>query len=314
MPRRSPRGLQATGLIAIARSPGQLFQGCAEQLVPNDSPFVLGVMVLTMTAGTAVIMWLAELITDRGIGNGMSLLIFTSIIARFPQQLWAIQKTNGGLTFAAVMAMGVALVVRWSSSSRPTPDPGAVRQADDRPPAVRRHLDLHPHQGQPGRRHPRHLRVVAALHPDAARQPVRRPDVGLGGVDPEYFVRGDHPLYVLTFYLLIIFFTYFYVSITFNPDEVAENMKKYGGFIPGIRAGRPTAEYLDYVLSRLTAAGLELPGFIAVLPLLAFAFINLTGSFPFGGTSILIMVGVGLDTVKQIESQLQQRNYEGFLR
>jgi preprotein translocase subunit SecY len=113
---------------------------------------------------------------------------------------------------------------------------------------------------------------------------------------------------------LILFFTFFYVSITFNPTEVADNMKKYGGFIPGIRAGRPTAEYLDYVLSRLTAAGSLYLAFIAVLPLLAFAFINLSGQFPFGGTSILIMVGVGLDTVKQIESQLQQRNYEGFLR
>jgi preprotein translocase subunit SecY len=128
------------------------------------------------------------------------------------------------------------------------------------------------------------------------------------------FVKGDHPLYILTFFLLIMFFTYFYVAITFNPDEVADNMKKYGGFIPGIRTGRPTAEYLDYVLTRLTFPGSLYLALIAIIPLAALAFIGATAQFPFGGTSILIMVGVGLDTVKQIESQLQQRNYEGFLR
>ena len=129
-----------------------------------------------------------------------------------------------------------------------------------------------------------------------------------------YFVTGDNPLYISVFFGLIIFFTYFYVAITFNPDEVADNMKKYGGFIPGIRAGRPTAEYLDYVLSRLTFPGSLYLATIAIIPLIAFALIGASQNFPFGGTSILIMVGVGLDTVKQIESQLQQRNYEGFLR
>ena len=118
---------------------------------------------------------------------------------------------------------------------------------------------------------------------------------------------------MLTFFLLIVFFTYFYVSITFNPEEVADNMKKYGGFIPGIRAGKPTEDYLSYVLSRITLPGALYLGLIALIPLIAFVFINANQNFPFGGTSILIMVGVALDTVKQIESQLQQRNYEGFL-
>ena len=114
---------------------------------------------------------------------------------------------------------------------------------------------------------------------------------------------------------MIIFFSYFYTAVVFNPQETADNLKKYGGFIPGIRPGRPTAEYLQFVLSRLTFPGSLYLGFIAVLPSF---FFNLTSgnnqNFPFGGTSILIMVGVALDTVKQIESQLQQRNYEGFLR
>jgi preprotein translocase subunit SecY len=116
---------------------------------------------------------------------------------------------------------------------------------------------------------------------------------------------------------LIIFFTYFYVAITFNPTDVADNMRKYGGFVPGIRPGRPTAEYLDFILSRITLPGSLYLGIIAILPNL---FINLAGgaqntqNFPFGGTAVLIMVGVGLETVKQIDSQLMQRNYEGFLR
>ncbi|MCB0909541.1 MAG: preprotein translocase subunit SecY, partial [Nocardioidaceae bacterium] len=125
---------------------------------------------------------------------------------------------------------------------------------------------------------------------------------------------GTEPLYVLFYVAMIIFFAYFYVSITFNPVEVSDNMKKYGGFIPGIRAGKPTEDYLAYVLSRITAPGALYLGFIALIPLVALAIINANQNFPFGGTSILIMVGVALDTVKQIESQLQQRNYEGFLR
>jgi preprotein translocase subunit SecY len=129
-----------------------------------------------------------------------------------------------------------------------------------------------------------------------------------------YLVRGDHPVYMIGYFVLIVFFTYFYVAITFNPEEIADNMKKYGGFIPGIRAGRPTAEYLDYILTRITLPGSLYLGLISLLPLIAFVLFNANTNFPFGGTSILIIVGVGLETVKQIESQLQQRNYEGFLR
>jgi preprotein translocase subunit SecY len=139
-------------------------------------------------------------------------------------------------------------------------------------------------------------------------------DSALSNFIATYLVRGDHPLYMAMYFLLIIFFTYFYVAITFNPQEVADNMKKYGGFIPGIRAGKPTEEYLNYVLSRITLPGSLYLGLISLIPLVAFVLIDANQNFPFGGTSILIMVGVALDTVKQIESQLQQRNYEGFLR
>src|SRR6185436_15533429 len=116
------------------------------------------------------------------------------------------------------------------------------------------------------------------------------------------FVRGDHPLYMLVFFLMVLFFTYFYVAITFNQQEVADNMKKYGGFIPGIRAGRPTEEYLNYVLSRITLPGSLYLALISLVPLVAIAVVGANQNFPFGGTSILIMVGVALDTVKQIES------------
>jgi preprotein translocase subunit SecY len=126
--------------------------------------------------------------------------------------------------------------------------------------------------------------------------------------------KGDHPAYMFIYTALIIFFTFFYVSITFNPTEVADNMKKYGGFIPGIRAGRPTAEYLNYVITRITVPGALYLAIVSLIPLIAIAAIGADQNFPFGGTSIIIIVGVGLETVKQIEAQLQQRHYEGFLR
>jgi len=131
-----------------------------------------------------------------------------------------------------------------------------------------------------------------------------------------YLTQQSNWLYISVYFMLIIFFTYFYITITFNVDERADEMKKFGGFIPGIRPGRPTAEYLRFVLNRITLPGSLYLGIVAVLPNF---FLSLTGTgnnqnFPFGGTAVLIMVGVGLDTVKQIESQLMQRNYEGFLR
>ena len=129
-----------------------------------------------------------------------------------------------------------------------------------------------------------------------------------------HIVKQSSPGHIIGYILLIIFFAYFYTAITFNPDEVADNMKKYGGFIPGIRAGKPTEEYLNYVLPRITLPGSLYLGLISLVPLVAIAIVGANQNFPFGGTSILIMVGVALDTVKQIESQLQQRNYEGFLR
>ena len=307
--------LQSTTIITVARS-GQLFSSCTVDVIPNDSWYVLLIMVITMTAGTGLIMWLGELITERGVGNGMSLLIFTSIAASFPTALWSIARRRqrrlqvhhrDGRHRAGRRHGRVRRAVA-------APHPGAVRQAHGRSAHVRRLQHVHPDQDQHGRRHPDHLRVVAARRPRAAR-PVRRPDGRLGAVDLSgTWRRPSAPLHLALYVFLIIFFCYFYTAITFNPDEVADNMKKYGGFIPGIRAGRPTAEYLDFVISRITAPGSIYLAVVALIPTIVFIVLGVGTNIPFGGSSILIVVGVGLETVKQIESQLQQRHYEGFLR
>jgi preprotein translocase subunit SecY len=306
--------LQATGIVALARNKA-LLQGCERDLLHDDGTLTFLVMVITMTAGTAVIMWLGELITDRGIGNGMSILIFTQVVATFPASLWSVQTSQGWVVFSIVMVVGLILVAavifieqaqrripvqyarrmvgRKMFGGNSTYIPLKVNQAGIIPVIFASSLLYLP-------------AMAVQFNPDSTN-----PVLDFIGT---YFVNGDHPLYMATYFLLIIFFTYFYVSITFNPVEVADNMKKYGGFIPGIRAGKPTEDYLSYVLSRITFPGALYLGLISMVPLVAFAMIQANQNFPFGGTSILIMVGVALDTVKQIESQLQQRNYEGFLR
>ncbi|CAA9399897.1 MAG: Protein translocase subunit SecY [uncultured Nocardioides sp.] len=306
--------LQATGIVALARAK-QLLAPCTRDLLHDDSTATFLVLVVTMTAGTAVIMWLGELITDRGIGNGMSILIFCQVVATFPATLWAVKTDKGWAVFGVVMVVGlilVAAVIFIEQAQRRIPVqyarrmvgrkmfggsstyiPLKVNQAGIIPVIFASSL--------------LYLPAMATQFNPESKNPV------LNFVR-EYLVDGDHPLYMAIYFALIIFFTYFYVSITFNPQEVADNMKKYGGFIPGIRAGKPTEDYLSYVLSRITFPGALYLGLISLVPLIAFATINANQNFPFGGTSILIMVGVALDTVKQIESQLQQRNYEGFLR
>jgi preprotein translocase subunit SecY len=310
--------LQSTGIVALARS-GKLFQGvnCTRPLVPNHSIFTVTTMVICMTAGTAVIMWLGELITDRGVGNGMSLLIFTTVISVIPGELLNIYKSRHAFVFAVVLAVGVAIVgfvVFMEQAQRRIPVQYAKRMVGRRMyGGTSTYIPLKVNQAGV-------IPVIFASSllyiPQLAASLFGNQNNPTGWYAwvQTYLVRGDSPIYMGTFFLLILFFTYFYVAITFNPTEVADNMKKYGGFIPGIRPGRPTAEYLNYVLTRLTAPGSVYLGVIALIPMIALALVGATQNFPFGGTSILIAVGVGLDTVKQIESQLQQRNYEGFLR
>ena len=306
--------LQSTGLIAVARTTGRLFSGCTLPIIPNASWTRIATMVLVMTAGTAVIMWLGELITDRGVGNGMSILIFTSIAAGFPSQLWSIKQQKGWFPFGFVMVVGVlvvAAVVFVEQAQRRIPVQYAKRQ-------VGRNS-----YGGTSTYIPIKVNQAGVIPVIFASSLLYIPSliVNFSGSSAKWavwvqqnLVKGDHPIYIISYAVLIIFFTYFYVAITFNPDEVADNMKQYGGFIPGIRAGKPTSEYLQYVLSRITAPGSLYLAFVAIIPIIALILFQASQNFPFGGTAILIVVGVGLDTAKQIESQLQQRSYEGFLR
>ena len=308
--------LNATAFVTLAVN-GQLFQGCTRDLVYDKGIFAISVMVLTMTAGTSLIMWMGELITERGIGNGMSVMIFTQIAAQFPASLWAIKESREGaagwLAFATVLAIGLLVmlgVIFIEQAQRRIPVQYAKRMVGRRLfGGTTTYIPMKVNQAG----------VIPVIFASSMLYlPVLyaqfQPDNPVSSWIQTHLVQGTGLWYNTIFFVLIIAFTYFYVAITFNPEEVADNMKKYGGFIPGIRAGKPTEDYLGFVLSRLTAPGALYLGLISLIPAIAFIFFNAQTNFPFGGTSILIVVGVGLDTVKQIESQLQQRNYEGFLR
>jgi preprotein translocase subunit SecY len=314
--------LQSSAFVALARS-GQLFNNqCPDPVIPINSlgePLTLITLVITMTAGTGVIMWLGELITDRGVGNGMSVLIFASIIARLPFEGWTIKENTSWGVFLVVIGIGIViigLVVFIEQAQRRIPVQYAKRMIGRRM------------YGGTSTYIPLKVNQAGVIPVIFASSLLYIPQLVIGFMDQnnpnafytfvnDYIIDPTHWVNITLYFLLIIFFTYFYVGITFNPTEVAENMKKYGGFVPGIRPGKPTAEYLDFILSRITLPGALYLGIISIMPNL---FIGLVGgtqvlqNFPFGGTAVLIIVGVGLETVKQIESQLMQRNYEGFLR
>ncbi|HEY5224347.1 MAG TPA: preprotein translocase subunit SecY [Microbacteriaceae bacterium] len=314
--------LQSTTLITVARS-GALFGSnsntACTQLITDDSWYAVLLMVITMTAGTGLIMWMGELVTERGVGNGMSLLIFISIAAQFPTSLWSVAQSKNFETFLLVLVVGIAIVfaiVFVEQSQRRIPVQYAKRMVGRRT------------YGGNNTYIPIKVNMAGVIPIIFASSLLYLPALiaqfnqPAAGKQPAAWVtwvtnnltNGDHPLYMLLYALLIIGFTYFYVAITFNPEEVADNMKKYGGFIPGIRAGRPTAEYLDFVLTRVTLPGSIYLAIVSLIPLIAFAMLGTAQNFPFGGASVLIIVGVGLETVKQIDSQLQQRHYEGLLR
>jgi preprotein translocase subunit SecY len=306
--------LQSTGLIAVARTPGRLIAGCDLAIIPDTSWQRIITMIVVMTAGTSVVMWLGELITDRGVGNGMSILIFTSIAASFPSQLWSIRLQKGLFAFFFILAVGVlivAAVVFVEQAQRRIPVQYAKRMVGRQAyGGTSTYIPIKVNQAGV-------IPVIFAsslLYIPSLIVNFTGSTAGWAVWISRNFVNGDNIVYVLTYAALIVFFTYFYVAITFNPDEVADNMKKYGGFVPGIRAGKPTSEYLQYVLSRITAPGSMYLALVAIIPIGALVLFGATQNFPFGGTAILIVVGVGLDTAKQIESQLQQRSYEGFLK
>ncbi|KAB1504277.1 preprotein translocase subunit SecY [Corynebacterium sp. 320] len=316
--------LQSAGIVALADRKQLLGQGIPV-LKDNVGIFGLVVMVLVMTSGAVLVMWMGELITERGIGNGMSLLIFAGIATSMPAQGMTILNTSGGFTFSAVV-IGVLLliigVVFIEQGQRRIPVQYAKRMIGRRQYGeTSTYLPLKVNQGGV-------IPVIFASSlltvPILITQIIQSNDPANANVDNWWnrhvIATLSNPgawQYIAVYFALIIFFSYFYVSVQYDPYDQAENMKKYGGFIPGIRPGRPTAEYLGYVMNRLLLVGSIYLGLIAALPnLLLHMGIGggQSSQMPFGGTAILIMVSVALTTIKQIESQLMQANYEGFLK
>ncbi|NLG45718.1 preprotein translocase subunit SecY [Gordonia sp. (in: high G+C Gram-positive bacteria)] len=317
--------LQSTGIVALAAT-GNLLPASGEdcnpdQILQDTSILGLSIIVLVMTAGACLVMWFGELITERGVGNGMSLLIFVGIVARLPAEGRTILQQRGGLTFGLICVAIVLIlvaVVFVEQGMRRIPVQYAKRM-------VGRKM-----YGGSSTYMPIKVNTAGVIPVIFASSLLYIPQLILqltGGQNTDGETAGwklwleanlinPSSWFHITFYfLLIIFFTYFYVAVTFNPEERADDMKRYGGFIPGIRPGKPTADYLSYVLSRITLPGSLYLGIISILPNL---FMDLSGgtgqNIPFGGTALLIIVVVGLDTIKQVNSQLMQRKYEGFLK
>jgi preprotein translocase subunit SecY len=298
--------LQSTALIFLFNNQ---FPGSIIEFTPPRVAF----MVLTLTAGTALIMWLGELITQRGIGNGMSILIFTSVISELPSQGYSIFQQNI-TAFWIIVAIGILImvaVVFMEQGQRRIPVQYAKRVVGRRmTQGGSTYIPLKVNQSGV-------IPIIFAssvLYFPTLLAPAL-PWQGFRNFVNNTLLDQASPVYIVIYALLVVFFAYFYTAISFNPVQTADNIRKYGGFIPGIRPGKPTADHLDHILTRITLPGSLFLATIAIIPSIAFAFLLINpNQFPFGGTSILIVVGVALETMKQLESQLTMRHYEGFLR
>jgi preprotein translocase subunit SecY len=304
--------------LAFAQSIGYVFlfrsfeKSASQTLIPNFTLFKVFLIVISLTAGTVLLMWMGELITQRGIGNGISLLIFASIVSRIPSGISA-WWNNPDQVFKVIMpfiAIGVvAAVVFVQEGQRRIPVQYAKRVVGRRmTQGGQTYLPLKVNMAGV-------IPVIFAASvmaiPPTVGQLIGQNRTGFGTDVYNFFAPGGWH-YVLGECILIVLFTYFYTAVTFNPVDQADNLRKYGGFIPGVRPGRPTAEFLDRILARLTFPGALFLAAIAALPTIL---INQTSAnFAFGGTSILIVIGVALDTMKQLEAQMMMRNYEGFLK
>ena len=309
--------LQSTTILVTARS-GALFNYQCSQVVPDGSVWNLVVMVLIMTGGTGLIMWMAELVTDKGLGQGMSILIFMSICSGFLPQLWEIGWGTNGTDgnwgkFAAVV--GTLLVIMILVIY--------VELAQRRIPVqyTRRMIGRKMYGGS-STYLPLKINMSGVIPPIFASSILAVPTLiaQFGNSDQSWVKWINSNLanttsvwYIALYELMIVFFCFFYTEITFNPDETADNMKQYGGFIPGIRAGSATSNYLSYVMNRLNTVGAVYLLFVALIPTVLIMALNLNTKLPFGGTTILIIAGVGLDTLRQAKAQTEQFQYAGFL-
>jgi len=303
--------LQAYGFLALLNAQGVLTSGF------DLGNFVTITQIATLTAGAIVLMWLGELITEKGIGNGISFIIFAGIVSRAPGAIGSfLQTPNIALIigFAILAIISVSVIVYIQEGQRRIPIqyasrvrgrrmyqggqtflPLRVNQAGVIPIIFAISILLFPQQ-------------IASYFTSSQIQIVA--DIATGIVN---FFNPSSPLYLITYFLLVMGFTYFYTAFTFKPDETAEQLRKNGGFIPGIRPGRPTQDYLARVVTRITFAGALFLAIVAVSPQVLAAVFNL-GTLGLGGTSLLIVVSVVVETMKQIEAQLMMRNYEGFIR
>ncbi|MGH9188793.1 MAG: preprotein translocase subunit SecY [Acidimicrobiales bacterium] len=275
-----------------------------------DVPHV-ALIVLTITAGTAIVMWMGELITQRGIGNGMSILIFSNVVSSMPAQFANVRAEKGNLAFAIFLAVGLAMIAAIVF----------VEQGQRRIPVqfAKRVVGRRTYGGQ-STYIPLKVNQAGVIPIIFASSVLYFPALLSNVIQWEPVVnfinnnllKPNNIWYIILYGLLIVFFTYFYTAITFNPQQQADIVRKQGGFIPGIRPGPPTERYLGAILNRITLPGSLFLAGVALVPSIALAIYNVD-NFPFGGTTILIAVGVALETMKQIDSQLMMRNYEGFL-
>jgi preprotein translocase subunit SecY len=303
-----------TVALAFAQSVGYVFLftsgSFSSQSIIGERTFPkVFLIVITLTAGCTVLMWMGELITQRGIGNGISLMIFASIVSRIPEGItkWWNNPDQVFVVMMPFIALAVIVAIVYvQEGQRRIPVQYAKRVVGRRMTAGgSTYLPLRVNMAGV-------IPVIFAASimafPPTIGQMINTP----AALDFAAFFSPNSWHYVVGEVFFIIIFTYFYTAVTFNPVDQADNLKKYGGFIPGVRPGRPTAEYLDRILSRLTFPGALYLGAVAALPTILIS--QTSANFFFGGTSILIVVGVALDTVKQLEAQLMMRNYEGFLK
>ena len=305
--------MQSTGLVYLFHKGGGGLFGTTQNvdLILNYSIWRAGFIVLTLTAGTAFVMWLAELITQRGIGQGMSILIFANVVAGIPSGLNTVLQEGGRIKFTVILLVSLALlvlIVFVDQGQRRIPVTFAKR-------VVGRKMYGGSNTYIP-------LKVnQAGVIPIIFASSVLYIPVLLSNIIPSAAFRSwvNHNVtptsvfYILTYFIFILLFTFFYVYVAFDPHQQADIIRKQGGYIPGIRPGHPTERYLAHILNRITWPGALFLGAVAVTPSLLMAAWNIT-SYPFYGTTLLIAVGVALETMKQIDSQLMMRNYEGFLK